>query len=295
VTQQQLTAYHTQAATNHWWTSAPINPPLLERYRKETVPAWKRSLQVEFVERGLMVQPEKITKAQDYTATRMLLGRAGKGDKLQAMLITPRRDALRTMVVLAHPEGRAAFLDAKDEPKGLARKLIDRGLAVLLLDTFQPDGRARDYGANFFTTYNRTEVQERVQDLVTACAFAQAHSKGRRVALYGAGRAGLWAMLAAPASDALVADCSGFDSTDDRNLLAADLFSPGLRKLGAFEGVASINAGNPLLLFNTGDRFTTSFLRKVYRGMHVPERFREEKVALTDDEISQWIAEMPGR
>ena len=300
VTQEQLTAYLIQVATNHWWTYAPINPPLLERYRKEMLPAWKHSLQVEFVERGLMVQPEKITKAQDYTATRLLLGRAGKGDKLPAMLITPRRDTLRTMVVLAHPEGRAAFLDAKSEPKGLARKLLDRDLAVLLVDTFQTGdsaqgGSARNYSANFYTTYNRTLIQERVQDLVTACAFAQTHGKGRRVALYGAGRAGLWAMLAAPASDALVADCARLDSTDDRNLLAPDLFSPGLRKLGAFEGVASINTGNPLLLFNTGDRFTTAFLRKVYRGMHVPERFREETAALTDDEISRWLTEMPGR
>ncbi len=298
VTEGQLTAYLIEYATNHWWTFAPVNPPLLERYRKEMLPAWKRSLQVEFIERGLIIQPDKITKAQDYTATRLTLGRAGRGDRLPAVLITPRRDALRTMVVLAHPAGRAGYLDESGEPRGLARKLLDRQLAVLLIDTFETGGLASgatrewDYSANFFTTYNRTEVQERVQDLVTACAFAQTHSKGRRVVLFGSGRAGLWAMLAAPASDALVADCAQFDSTDDRNFLAQDLFSPGLRKLGAFEGVAAINAGNPLLLFNTGEKFTTTFLRKVYRGMHVPERYREEKAGLTDDQVAQWISEL---
>jgi hypothetical protein len=102
-------------------------------------------------------------------------------------------------------------------------------------------------------------------------------------------------MLAAPASDTLVADCSQFDSTDDRNFLAQDLFSLGLRKLGAFEGVAAISATNPLLLHNTGDKFTTSFIRKVYRGMHVPELYRQETAALTDDQIADWISQLQVR
>ncbi|HWN96462.1 MAG TPA: acetylxylan esterase [Methylomirabilota bacterium] len=301
VTEEQLTAYLIESATNQWWKYAPVNPPLLERYRKQMLPAWKRSLQVEFVERGLMAQPEKITKAETYTATKLTLGRTGRGDRLPVTLITPRRDTLRLMVVLAHSDGRAAFLDARGEPKGIARQLLDKSLAVLLVDTFQtgealdPAPARRDYSKDFFTTYNRTDVQERVQDLVTACAFAGTHSKGRKVVLCGTGRAGLWAMLAAPASDTLVADCSQFDSTDDRNFLAQDLFSPGLRKLGAFEGIAAISATNPLLLHNTGDKFSTSFIRKVYRGMHVPELFEQETAALNDDQIAHWISRLQVR
>jgi hypothetical protein len=47
-----------------------------------------------------------------------------------------------------------------------------------------------------------------------------------------------------------------------------------------------------LLLHNTGENFTTSFLRKVYRGMHVPELFRQETAALSDDQISDWISRL---
>ena len=93
------------------------------------------------------------------------------------------------------------------------------------------------------------------------------------------------------AADALIADCAQFDSTDDRNLLAPDLFTPGLRKLGGFEGVAVISATNPLLLHNVGPKFTTSFIDRVYKGMHVPERFRQESAALSDDQIVSWIAQ----
>ena len=298
VTEEQLTANLIRSATNHWWTYAPVNPPLLELYRKEMFPIWKRSLQVEFIERGLMVLPDKITKADDYTATTLTLGRTGRGDKIPVTLITPRRDTLRTMVVLAHPDGRAAYLDADGAPKGLARKLLDKNLAVLLVDLFQPDAAAdkkRDYAKEFFTAYNRTDAQERVQDLVTACAFAQSHSKGRRVVLCGTGRAGLWAMLAAPACDALVGDCAQFDSTSDRSFLARDIFSPGLRKLGGFEGVAAMNTGQPLLLHNTGDKFTTSYLKYVYKKMHVPELCRQETAALNDEQIAKWVADLKPR
>jgi dienelactone hydrolase len=297
VTEEQLTAYLIRSATNDWWKFAPVNPPLLERYRKQMLPVWKHSLQVEFVERGLMVQPDKITKAEAYTTTKLTLGRVGRGDRVPVTLITPRRDTLRLMVVLASPDGSRTFLNGTTEPKGLARKLLDKNLAVLLVDVFQTGlttnaGPKRDYAKEFFTTYNRTDVQERVQDLVTACAFASSHSKGRKVVLCGTGRAGLWAMLAAPASDTLVADCAQFDSTDDRNFLAQDLFSPGLRKLGAFEGVAAMGATNPLLLHNVGDKFTTDFLRKVYRGMHVPELYREERAELSDDQITDWVSQL---
>jgi len=301
VTEEQLTEYLIKSATNDWWTYAPINPPLLDRYRGQMLPAWKRSLQVEFIERGLMVEPENITKGLDYNATKLTIGRLGKADKIPVTLITPRRDTLRTMVLLAHPDGRGAFLEKDGTPKGLARKLLDKNLAVLLIDTFltgelaEPGVKPRNYFTELFTTYNRTDVQQRVQDLITACAFGQTHGKGRRVVLCGLGRAGLWAMLAAPASDGLVADCAQFDSTDDRNLLAPDLFSPGLRKLGAFEGVATISATNPLLLHNVGDKFTTGFISRVYQKMHVPERYRQEPASLNDDRIADWISQLPAR
>lgn len=297
VTEEQLTAYLMNRATNELWTYAPINPPLLERYRKHMVPAWKRSLQVEFVERGLMVAPGKILKAENYTITRLALSRSGKGDRVAVTLITPRRDTLRVMAVLAHPDGQAGFLDASGAPKGLARELIEKSIAVLLVDTFGTGASAAadkktDYEKDFFTTYNRTDVQERVQDLVTACAFAQTHGKGRSVVLCGSGRAGLWAMLAAPASDALVADCAQFDSTLDSSFLARDVFSPGLRKLGGFEGVAAMNTGNPILLHNVGGKFTTSFVSHAYNKMRASDRYRQETAALTATQVASWIAEL---
>ena len=73
-------------------------------------------------------------------------------------------------------------------------------------------GDPPDQFANFYATYNRTELQERVRDLLTVCTAAGsgADPRGPRffdVILWGTGHAGLWALLAAPAAGAVVADC----------------------------------------------------------------------------------------
>ena len=93
----------------------------------------------------------------------------------------------------------------------------------------------------------------------------------------------------------MAVDCAQFDSTNDGNLLAQDLFAPGLRKIGAFEGIAAINTTHPLLLHNTGDKFSTAFLRKVYKGMHVPDSFRQEAAILSDDDVADWFAKLQVR
>ena len=298
VTEEQLVQNLTNQYQRAWQEPLPGNPPLLERHKQTWLPAWKHTLQAAFVDKGLLVQTDKLRKLPDYNATDLVLGRAGHGDRLPALLFTPRRDTARTVVVLAHPQGRAGFVDAEAAPTGLAKAFLQRGLSVLLLDTFltgaladAPASQARNHFTNFFSTYNRTDCQERVQDLITASAYAQSRSRGTRVILCGAGRAGLWALLAAPAADAVIADCAALNAASDDALLAQDLFVPGLRKLGGFEGAALLAATHPLLLHNTGQGFSTATLRRVYQENHVPERYREEAVRLDDAAIAEWLAQ----
>jgi hypothetical protein len=125
--------------------------------------------------------------------------------------------------------------------------------------------------------------------LITACAFAQIHGKGRRVVLCGSGRAGLWALAAAPAADAVVADCGQLDVSDDSELMKQDLFAPGLRKMGAFEGAALLAAPNSLLLHNTGEKFSTDHLAKAYDDKSA---FRRETKALDPTAQADWIAQL---
>jgi hypothetical protein len=214
-------------------------------------------------------------------------------------MFTPAKDELRVITVLAHPDGRKAHLDSEGLPTGIARELLARNHSVILLDTFltgeladEAAAKARKQTSGFFTVYNRTDVQERVQDLITACAFAQTHGKGRHVVLSGSGRAGLWALLAAPAADAVVADCAQVDVRSDNTLMEQDLFAPGLRKLGAFEAAAVLAAPNSLLIHNTADKFPTEWIATAYASAKKTSSFRRETKAVDAVAQADWIAQL---
>lgn len=273
----------------------PHDQASLEKFRRVMTPAWKHTLQISFPDSDVLAEAGEVRKVGDYAVSTLAVGRAGKGDRLPVMMISPKRDALRNLVVLAHPDGRSAWLDSSGAPVGLARKILDRGDSVILFDAFQ-SGELASGGALahrhqdlFFTAYNRTELQERVQDCATVCSFAQAHTKGRRVILCGTKRAGLWALLAAPASASVAADCDLLDPSDDSVLMEPDLFVPGIRRIGGFTGAAALAAPHPLLLFNTGKNFSTTLLQSAYAAAGASGMFRAEQQRPTDDALADWL------
>ena len=201
--------------------------------------AWRHDLKLD-VAPELLVEQGAPQDHNGYTGTQIAFGRPGRGDRLPAVLFAPKWDARASLVVVVNPEGKSASLNFLNRPTGLARTLVEKGHQVLVLDLFRTGeltkvatATNRNYFDKFFTSYNRTDVQERVQDLVTACALARKNIEARKVVLVGVGRAGLWATLAASAADAVVADCDALDASADSAWLSADLFAPGLRKIGA--------------------------------------------------------------
>jgi dienelactone hydrolase len=210
---------------------------------------WKHTLQVEIPE-DLIVEVDSSHSGKNVHAAS--IGRPGKGDRLPVIMITPPKDALRFLAVLAHPEGKSAYLDKDNQPKGLAKTLLDQRISVVLVDTFLTGelanpkaGETRKNTANHFSTYNRTDLQERVQDLITTCTFAQTHNKGRKIVLVGEGSAGIWALLASPAADATIADAQGLDSASDDAFLSPALFAPGIKRL-PLTSIASLAAPRPV-------------------------------------------------
>ena len=276
----------------------PRDHDSIERFKRVMAPAWKHTLQVSVPEGDLMVEAGPVRKTGDSTVSHLAIGRAGKGDRLPVLMISPPRDRLNNIVILAHPDGKSAFLDAAGAPAGLAKKVLERGSSVVLFDAFLT-GELADAERLaqpkrfdlFFTAYNRTDLQQRVQDCITVCAFAQTHSKSRRVILCGVGRAGLWALLAAPAADAVAADADALDLASDEALLARGLFVPGIRKIGAFSGAAALAAPHRLLLHNTGRNFATGLLRDVYAAAKAQKMFHEEEARMPDDKLAQWLTQ----
>jgi hypothetical protein len=150
--------------------------------------------------------------------------------------------------------------------------------------------------ANFYSTYNRTELQERVRDLLTVCAAARSGAdphglRFRDVVLCGSGRAGLWTLLAAPGAGAVISDCDQLDVTSDEALLAPDLFCPGIRNIGTFEGAAMLAAPHPVLLHNTGAAFATESLHSTYQAINAGDKLRVAAARLPDEELVSWLSQ----
>ncbi|HZT40896.1 MAG TPA: acetylxylan esterase [Chthonomonadaceae bacterium] len=272
----------------------------LTQFQKTFLPAWQHTLAVEMpAPDRLLVAASPRETGEGYTLTRLNLGRNGRSDNVPAALFLPERTGKHPAIVLAHPEGMAPFMDTRTgQPGPLVRALLEKGRAVLLLDAFLTGSRAdaaaeaaRKPFERFFTTYNRTDLQERVQDLITACAYLRSRPDVHSVAIAGQGRAGLWALLAAPVADAVAADCARLDLTTDDALLADDLFTPCLRRLGDFATAAVLVAPHPLLLHDTGDHFTAAaWIDTVYKSLGAARSFRQEKSRMTENALVSWLA-----
>jgi dienelactone hydrolase len=248
-------------------------------------------------EKGLLIESSNITRHDTHTASDLFIGRGGRGDRVPVTLISPVGDDFRWIIVLVSPEGRSRYLDAQHNLKGLAKTFVDKRYSVVLLDPFSSgasDTARRDHLAKYFSTYNRTDLQERVQDIITTCAFAQTHGKGRKVLLVGTGHAGLSCMLAAPAAQALAADYDRFNDEDSR-LMQRDLFVPGIRRIAVFQGAAALAAPNPVLVHNAGDNFKPQWLKASYAAVQSSGALRIKPDALSDVELADWVGALPSR
>lgn len=272
----------------------PGDADTLKRFKQMAEPLWRHSLQLERPEKNLLVETNEPAAREGFSEIRFAIGREGRGDRLPVVLLKPAAAKTEMALVLAHPEGAAAFL-REGQPAGLAEALLKKGFPVLLFDAFLTGSLAdatalktRKPFENHFTTYNRTDLQERVQDLLTVCAFARTHLKMRRVVLCGQERAGLWTLLAAPAADAVAANAGGLDLGTDAPLMEPDLFAPGLRRMGAFEGAVALAAPNPVLAHNVGTVFKDDLARTAFAAAGAEAALRMEPAVLEDEKIVAW-------
>jgi hypothetical protein len=265
---------------------SPTDEPSLANYKRIMEPAWRRTLQLEWPVKPSRTEVKSLSKKPDHTCEEWEMARAGGDETIKLLHFTPAHFWSRPVaMVLAHPDGARPYVDGAGEPVGLARQCLDKGLEVVVVADAGAAANA-DQTSILFSTYNRTRLQERVRDLVGICAEVRnTQLPGRRVVLFGSGRAGPWSLLAAPAADAVIADCGQLDVSDDQTLLDPDLFCPGIRNIDTFAGAPILAAPHPLVMFNAAPSFTTSNLLSSYRALHAEKKLRVESRPLEDDKI----------
>jgi dienelactone hydrolase len=220
------------------------------------------------------------------------------GDAIPALLFRPAERAPTGGVVCVSDLGKQAFLaDAGAAPGELVRRLVSFGKAVLAIDPFlvgeaiPPGGKpVRETG--FYTTYNRTDAAERVQDVVTATAYLRTVS-GSDVACVGEGEGGLWCLLARPLLRCSVKCAASFARLSvareaDREFLSK-CHIPLLRQAGDLRTAIALAAPAPLLLWDCAGTGIEDWAHRAYAGSGEPGAVTVLGTRPGADELVGWL------
>jgi hypothetical protein len=281
-----LKARHQQ----QWDALVPRTQADFEKFKRAMLPAWRHTLQSQWSKNMTRIQADGFKTVNGLVTAPLRIARYDEDSAIHATYWAPANildNSEPKLVVLANLQTN---LDNRTPPPE-TRAFLDQGFALILIHRYSTGDGPNPF-ANFYTTYNRTVAQQRVRDLLTVCAAAGAADPRKAIAfkvvLAGTGRPGLWALLAAPGADAVAADCDGFEVSEE-NLLAPDLFCPGLLAAGGFEGAAMLAAPHPLLIYNTGNRFPTKSLRASYSASRSSAKLRIEHGPLGPVQLLEWL------
>ncbi len=270
----------------------PADPAGLERYRRAFLPALQYSLMAEWPAPGtVQAFASQPVKSATYQVVKFYLQRQGKGDRVPATLWMPApKTQVKRAVLLVHPEGARVF-ELEGNPGAFVAGLLKQGCSVLIPDVFNT-GRAafsRTEKKDFFTTYNRTDDANRVQDVLTSLAYLRDQAGKLPVNVVGYEKAGLWCLFsrALAADDAAFSiDLDGFEGGDDSAYLKT-FNVPGIRRAGDARTAGILNLRGELWIQNPGKSFPSEWLESVYtslgkRGLLLVDPQRVDQAVITD-------------
>ncbi len=270
----------------------PRDPGALDRFRRTYGENLKYSLMAEYPNVGdvLMTRSQGSPLAAGGLASEdVLLSRRGRGDRVQGRLWAPR-DARnpRAAVLMVTPSSDFGLRD--EASRHLIERMVGAGRPVLVVQCFSSISRPQN-DFKFFTTYNRTDEANRVQDVLTAIAFLRERYPSSRLGVLAEGSAGLWALLArsvAPQIDRMAVDVDGFDGTSDEAFLKL-LPIPGIRRAGDFTTAVLVAPFDPLLVYNTKGRFDTAQISVGFGLFGKPAKLKVVNALVSSEELLAWF------
>jgi dienelactone hydrolase len=276
LTPEEFPAMLVRTAQERIDRAQPHDKSSLAAWKKSWTPEWEHALQLQDVKSQSILGEE--SKGAERTVR---IKRAPDNFEVNLSVSSPKEGKIRDVAIIS----AVANEDSEGAHK-LAEKLREEGIAVVQL-THGAVPETRDQFANFFSTYNRTAIQDRVAEIKIAAEYAREKFKKARVYVIGRGSAGLAALAAAPLVSGVAADCAGLDDSQDENLLERNVFFPGVRRIASFQGIAALAAPNPLLLHNTAGKLKVSWMTGVYGGSK--ERYRHMEERASDQVVSEWL------
>ena len=280
----------------------PRTPADRERFEATLGKAYRHAILVQLPKATELVSATlRKSKGDGWRLTRLALGRKGKGDRVPAAFLAPAnpKPSAPACLVVAD-QGRQALMNLETgQPGELVRRLLEAGCSVLTIDAYLTGELAplqavlekNRKDKRYFTTYNRTPLVERIQDILTALAWLKGRRSARRLAVVGVGRAGAWALLAAPFTPegtAVAADMAALAGDDDPRWLD-DLFCPCILKAGGAWTAVALSPPRRLFLHNLADDLDTAPMRRAYRAVGSAAALRLERRPCGARAIVGWL------
>jgi dienelactone hydrolase len=199
------------------------------------------------------------TKLDGATMHKAVIGRKDEADGVPVAGIVGPKFARETIVVWAHPKGKASLFDG-DKLAPPVRSLVDAGYGVLAPDVFgvgelalgKPYPVDAKY-AGYTYGYNRTPLGNKVHDLLTAVALASTILRAKTIHIVGWDAAGPWAVLASALAGEAVSKTAAdlnkfrFDQLTDP---ADPMMFPGAVKYGGLPAFLALCAPGAVLVHN---------------------------------------------
>lgn len=199
-------------------------------------------------------------KSENFTVYRILIARKGKNDWIPCVLYQPL-SIVSSTVILTADNGKSHWVnEGSSAPSDIILKLLDQKRSVLVPDLFKQGEHVlqdstktvRNENVEYFTTYNPTDRQEQIQDLLTiVSAIRENKDLSQKIDLYTTGNTGLTGLFASILTDHLdriVIDGNDFDPTTDQNMLTLQI--PGIMRIGGLKTVLVLAANRNILLYN---------------------------------------------
>ena len=263
--EEKLTAFLKKQTIESLQRLWPTDGRTYQKFEKIYGEALKHVLEVEWPE-DVTVKTVACRAGDGFAVSRLLLSRTGQEDWIPAIFYQPSTGK-NEATLLVNSLGKAA-LAPEGAPDERILKRLAQGQCVLVIDVFRigehilPAGmKGRSEDIPHFTTFNKTDLQERVQDIVTAAAFL--HEK-YRVNLMGLGEGGWWVLLAStqiPTIESLLADLNALDPSAEA-LQVERLFAPGLLRIGGLPTAAVLSRAKKMILYNVSKAFPIEKIRR---------------------------------
>lgn len=291
LTKNEICVQVVEATRRKWDAILPTTSDELDAFRSHQATALRT------VFNAVSPGPEEIDPERtgrivrdNHILERWVLHRPSKGDAIPALAYLPKDRLPADAVLLVHGTGKAAFADSTHGGPGpLIAALLRQNKLVVTIDTYltgehhspldrtEREGlvlhatdpkswlNAGDYWAD--DTFVPTVTAFRVQDILTAVTWLRNRrdTKGN-VDLVGLKDAGIWCLFASALDDRIGktwVDANQFDTEDD-GAWVQKYYVPCIRCIGDITTAAALIAPRTLHIANTGGRFNTDGMRRMY-------------------------------